>query len=104
MRTAVLTTLYFSPTFLHMKVLEIRDIKKKNIPLHYRNEFKASAIFEYKNQKREESPVEFTLEHSATGTIDISVRILNKLNYPLLPALKSLKAHIRDLEKQGKLY
>jgi hypothetical protein len=100
----MLTSLYFSPTFLPMKVLEIRDITKKNIPLHYRNEFKASAVFEYKNQNREESPVEFTLEHSATGNLDISVRILNKLNYPLLPALKSLKAFIRDLEKQGKLY
>ena len=86
-----------------MKVLEIKDIEKKNIPLHYRNEFKGSAVFEYTHQKREESPVEFTLEHSATGGIDVSVRILKKLNYPLLPALKSLKQYIRDLEKQGKL-
>lgn len=86
-----------------MKVLEIKDIKKKNIPLHYRNEFKASVVFEYMHLKQEESPVEFTLEHSATGNIDISVRILKKLNYPLLPALKSLKDYIRDLEKQGKL-
>ncbi|MFO7729589.1 MAG: hypothetical protein R6V86_02380 [Spirochaetia bacterium] len=86
-----------------MKVIEIKDITKKNIPLHYRNEFKGSAVFEYLPQKQEESPVEFTLEHAANGDIDVSVRILNKINYPLLPALKSLKAHIRYLEKQGKL-
>ncbi len=86
-----------------MKVLELKNIEKKNIPLHYRNEFKGSAVFEYTHQKQEESPVEFTLEHSATGSVDISVRILKKLNYPLLPALKSLKDYIRDLEKQGKL-
>ena len=86
-----------------MKVLQIKDITKKNIPLHYRNEFKGSAVFEYIPQKQEESPVEFTLEHSASGNIDISVKILKKINYPLLPALKSLKEHIRYLEKQGKL-
>lgn len=86
-----------------MKVLEIKDITKKNIPLHYRNEFKGSAVFEYIPQKQEESPVEFTLEHSASGNIDISVKILKKINYPLLPAIASLKAHIRSLEKQGKL-
>jgi len=86
-----------------MKVLEIKDITKKNIPLHYRNEFRGSAVFEYLPQKQEESPVEFTLEHSANGDIDISVKILTKINYPLLPAIKSLKAHIRHLEKQGKL-
>jgi len=86
-----------------MKVLEIKDITKKNIPLHYRNEFKGSAVFEYVPQKQEESPVEFTLEHSANGDIDISVKILKKINYPLLPAMESLKAHILYLEKQGKL-
>ncbi len=86
-----------------MKILEIKNITKKNIPLHYRNEFKGSAVFEYRTQKREESPVEFTLEHFATGDVNISVKIINKINYPLLPAIKSLKAYIHDLEKQGKL-
>lgn len=86
-----------------MKVLEIKDITKKNIPLHYRNDFKGSAVFEYIPQKREESPVEFSLEHSATGDINISVKILSKINYPLLPAIKSLKAYILQLEKKGKL-
>jgi hypothetical protein len=86
-----------------MRVLEIRDITKKHLHLHYRNEFQGEAVFEYSKNNSEAIPVEFTIEHSANGGLDISARMLGKLNYPLLPALKSLKEHIRSLEKKGKL-
>lgn len=99
----MLTSGPISPTFRYMRVLQIRDINKKDIPLHYRNEYRGSALFEYGVDTQEESPVEFTIEHSATGEINISARVLNKLNYPLLPALKSLKEYIRQLEREGKL-
>lgn len=86
-----------------MRVLEIRDITKKHLHIHYRNEFKGAAVFEYSKNNREEIPVEFAVEHSANGSVDISARMLEKLNYPLLPAMKSLKDHIRSLERKGKL-
>ena len=86
-----------------MKVLQIRDIKKKNIHLHYRNDFNGAAVFEFSKDNKEEVPVEFSVEHSATGTIDITAKMLKKINYPLLPALETLKDHIRGLEKRGKL-
>jgi len=86
-----------------MKILEIRDITKKHLHLHYRNEFRGAAVFEYTKNNTEEIPVEFSIEHSATGAVDISARMLKKINYPLLPAIKSLKDHIRELEKTGKL-
>ncbi|HDQ14491.1 MAG TPA: hypothetical protein ENN41_06730 [Sediminispirochaeta sp.] len=86
-----------------MKVLHIKDIQKKNVPLHYRNEFKGSAMLEFSPQRREEAPIEFSVEHQATGEVDISARVLNKINYPLVPVLKSLKEYIRTLEREGKL-
>jgi hypothetical protein len=84
-----------------MKVLEIKNITKKNIPLHYRNEFSALAVMELPPHKHEETPMEFTVEHSATGDLHISVNLLEKIDYPLLPALRRLKDHIRDLERRG---
>lgn len=86
-----------------MRVLEIRDITKKHLHIHYRNEFKGAAVFEYSIDNREEVPVEFAVEHSADGVVDISAKMLGKLNYPLLPAMKSLKDHIRGLDMKGKL-
>ena len=88
-----------------MKVLEIRDIVKKDIPLHYRNEYTGTAVVEFPpNHIPEEKKVEFILERSATGALDINARFIDRLNYPLLPALKELKNHIRELDEKGILY
>ncbi len=87
-----------------MKVLEIRNIEKKDIPLHYRNEYTGKAVLEYGPHKvPEEKGVEFILERSATGHIEVSVNLLDTINYPLLPAIKLLKNHILDLDREGKL-
>ncbi|MFP4178958.1 MAG: hypothetical protein ACLFNZ_08175 [Spirochaetaceae bacterium] len=87
-----------------MKVLEIHNIEKKDIPLYYRNEYTGKAVLEYGPHKvPEEKSVEFILERSATGAVDISARFLDQINYPLLPALKVLKNYIRELDQKGKL-
>ncbi|MFO7849061.1 MAG: hypothetical protein R6V67_03785 [Spirochaetia bacterium] len=87
-----------------MKILEIHNIEKKDVPLYYRNEYTGKAVLEYGPHKvPEEKTVEFVLERSATGDVDIKARFLDQLNYPLLPALKVLKKHILELDKKGKL-
>jgi hypothetical protein len=86
-----------------MRVLEIKNITKKNIPLHYRNEFSGMAVMELPPDKREEKPLEFILERSATGDLHIKVHLLESIDYPLLPALRHLREHIFDMERRGKL-
>jgi hypothetical protein len=40
-----------------MKILEIRNIIKKDLPLHYRNEFSGSLVYETLTKKKEEKRV-----------------------------------------------
>jgi hypothetical protein len=86
-----------------MKIIEIRNLEKKDSHLHYRNEFTGEAVCELPFETRQSKEVEFTLERSATGNLDISVRILEDIDYPLIPVIRSLKSYIFELEKQGKL-
>ncbi len=89
--------------FETMKVIEIKNITKKNIPLHYRNEFSGDAVLQLPPDRKEEKPLEFVVEHSATGDLHIKVHLLEKIDYPLIPALHCLKDHIRELQRKGEL-
>lgn len=89
-----------------MRCIEVHGIIRKDTPLRYRNEFKGSAVFEYPpalGKKNEEKPIEFCVERSALGNVAVSVRLLEDIDYPVLPVIKSLKEHIFDLDKKGLL-
>ena len=86
-----------------MKVIELKEINKKDSPLHYRNEFSGSALFEIKGQEQTEIPVAFTIEHTATGMIHISVKVMSRINYPLVPVINALKKHIGIMHDARKL-
>ncbi len=86
-----------------MRIIEIKNILKKDIPLHYRNEFSGSIVYETINSKPEEKKVEFILERSASGKIDVNINLLEEIDYPLIPAIRTLKEYILDLDKKGKL-
>ena len=85
-----------------MEVLELQNLKKKDIPLHYRNEY--SGTFILKSIKGQEKlDTEFVLERDAIGAISISIHFLSHPDYPILPLTKKIKTFILDLEKAGKL-
>ena len=86
-----------------MKILKIKNILKKDIPLHYRNEFSGTVVYEAANNKQEEIKINFVLERSAIGNIDVNINLLDEIDYPLIPTIKSLESFILDLEKEGKL-
>lgn len=83
-----------------MKVLEIKNILKKDIPLYYRKEFSGDVILEFMN-RQEAKKVEFIIEHMPTGKVEIEIRMLESIDYPVLPVVKNLKLYILDLEKKG---
>ncbi len=89
-----------------MKLLEIKDIKKKDIPLQYRRDFSGHAVISfpvYGVKKELQVPVEFTLESTALGGTRVSVSLRDKLDYPLVPVIRVVKEEILTLEKGGRL-
>ncbi len=89
-----------------MMIVEVTNIKKKDIPLHYRNEYSGEAHFTNSTGADDAGNchlIEFSIERSALGKIDIQVRFIDAPDYPLVPVIKSLKTYILDLEQKGQL-
>ena len=85
-----------------MKVTEIKNIVRKDVPIYYRRLYSGIAVMELIN-KPVEIPLDFQIEHKPTGQIEISVLLSEKVDYPLLPLQKELKKFIGDLDSGGKL-
>ena len=89
-----------------MKLLTVDNIQKKDIPLHYRNEFSGQARFLPTHRGKQEEihhQIEFAIERSALGKTEISVKVLGEVDYPLVPLIKSIKTHIIELQYKGLL-
>lgn len=86
-----------------MKLTQIADIVKKNVPLHYRNEYTANAVFDSADGKVLSKRIEFVVEMSPIGSKDIRINFVDPIDYPLVPVLKSLKDEILVLDRKGSL-
>jgi len=86
-----------------MKLSRIADIVKKNVPLHYRNEYTANAVFDLNEGKTLSRRIEFVVEMSPIGSKDIRINFVDPIDYPLVPVLKSLKEEIQVLDRKGSL-
>ena len=90
-----------------MNVIGIKDIIRKDIPLHYREEFSGLAVLAVLNDMRSiqsESKIEFSLERTAFGTKQVGVKFIDAPDYPVIQAIRTLKEFILTMEKEGKLY
>jgi hypothetical protein len=87
-----------------MNVIKIKDITRKNIPLHYREEFSGLAVLNDIRSKESESKIEFSVERTAFGIKQVEVKFLKAPDYPVIPAIRTLKEFILQLEKEGKLH
>lgn len=85
-----------------MQVSELKDLTRKETPLHYIREFHATATLEGGVGSRE-VPLAFTIEKKPVGQPEISVRFLEEPDWPLLPLIRSLKELIMDLDRKGVL-
>ena len=86
-----------------MKVIEIQNLLKKDIPLHYRNEYSGDIILETNQAVTLKKKLEFSLERRATGDLDIQIQFKDEIEYPLIPVIKTVKDFIIKLEKEGDL-
>ena len=87
-----------------MDLIEIKNILKRDVPLHYREDFSALAVFRDKNtQENIELPVEFSLESNAFGKRSVEVSLKESGDFPVLPLEELIKEQILSLDKIRKI-
>lgn len=86
-----------------MKVLQLTNVARRDTPLLYRRTFTARAILSHGGADNVGIRIEFVLEHVPLGPIRISVKLLDDLDYPIVPVVAALKAHILKLDEHGEL-
>jgi hypothetical protein len=85
-----------------MKVIKIKDMIRKDVPIYYRKLFTGVAVIEL-NKGPEDYRIDFSVEYKPTGNKDISINFIDKIDYPLVPVNKELKKYIDELESAGGL-
>ncbi len=86
-----------------MESLTLQNVVRKDIPLAYRRTYTASAVVSGRNTGESTLDVEFDVEHTPLGTLEVTVRFLKRPSYPLVPLIKHLKETITSLEREGSL-
>jgi hypothetical protein len=85
-----------------MKVVELRDINRRESPVHYIKELTAIAVIEW-DEKRGESDISITLEHKPMGPPDVRIHLLDSVDWPSLPVIHAIKDYVIELERTGRL-
>jgi hypothetical protein len=85
-----------------MKIVAIKNIIRKDVPIYYRRLFSGILVMELIN-KSAEYHIDFSIETKPTGQRDISVTLADLVDYPLIPLIKELKKFIDKLDGAGGL-
>ena len=80
-----------------MKIVAIKDMIRKDVPIYYRKLYTGVAVLEI-NDKHTDYRIDFTIEYKPTGQKDITVNFLDKADYPLIPLNKEMKEFIDTLD------
>lgn len=86
-----------------MKVVQITDIQRKAAAIEYRRMYTGNAVLDLNGAEAVDIPIEFALEQTALGAVDISVNLLKQIEHPVVPVIDTLKEHIRVLSAEGQL-
>ena len=85
-----------------MKVLEIKNIERKDVPIYYRRLYTGTAVLQLVTTTAE-IPIDFQIEQKPTGVSEIGITFSKQVDYPLVPLRKELKKYIDSLNSNGKL-
>ncbi|GHU98656.1 hypothetical protein FACS189483_06950 [Spirochaetia bacterium] len=85
-----------------MKIVTVKNIERKDVPIYYRRLFSGTVVLELVN-KQIERPIDFTIETKPTGLKEITVSLAEPVDYPLIPLMKELKAYLNNLDESGGL-
>ena len=85
-----------------MRIVEIKNMTRKEFPIYYRRFYAGIAVMELVNETVE-VPLDFQIELKPTGSKEIAIVLSQKIDYPLVPIQKELKKFISVLDSTGKL-
>jgi len=80
-----------------MKVVCIKDMIRKDVPIYYRLLYTGVAVVELNNVQNNYR-IDFSIEIKPTGAKEINVSFIDKVDCPLIPITKELKALIDELD------
>jgi hypothetical protein len=81
-----------------MKVVCVKDIIRKDVPIYYRLLYTGVAVIELAKGSADYR-IDFTVEIKPTGLKEISVTFLDNIEYPLIPIIKELKVIIDKMHE-----
>ncbi|MDA3957031.1 hypothetical protein [Oceanispirochaeta sp.] len=84
-----------------MKFLGMDEINKKDTLIYYRNEYTGVASFSLIADKRTSIRFQSTVEMKPTGERDVFLELLDMIDYPVIPIIKSLKEEIISIDREG---
>ncbi|MFP3041781.1 hypothetical protein LQZ19_08150 [Treponema primitia] len=85
-----------------MKIKQIKDIVRKDVPIYYRRLFTGILELDLMGKNIDRN-IDFTIETLPTGLNQVSVTIAEPVDYPLVPLMRELKQFIADLDDNGGL-
>jgi len=85
-----------------MRIIEIKNVTRKDMPIYYRRFYSGVVVLELVN-KPVEFPIDWQIENKATGQTEIAISLAQSVDYPLVPLQKELKKYIASLDSDGKL-
>ncbi|GHV95316.1 hypothetical protein AGMMS50293_16360 [Spirochaetia bacterium] len=85
-----------------MKVVAIKDMIRKDVPIYYRKLYTGVAVLEL-TKDATDYRIDFAIEYKPTGQKEITVNFLDDIEYPLVPVIKELKQFILNMETSGGL-
>jgi hypothetical protein len=85
-----------------MRIVSIKDIIRKDVPIYYRRLFSGVAVMELIKEPVERR-IDFSIETKPTGIKDISISFTEPVDYPLVPLNQELKKYIDKLDLSGGL-
>jgi hypothetical protein len=85
-----------------MKILEVKDVVRKDVPIYYRRFYTGVAVMELIN-KTIEARIDFSIEIKPTGHKEILINLLDKVDYPLVPVNKELKKMLDSMDSSGEI-
>ncbi|MDR0447501.1 MAG: hypothetical protein LBH07_02410 [Treponema sp.] len=85
-----------------MKIKEMKDLIRKDVPIYYRRLYTGLLVIELV-EKTVQSHMDFTIETKPTGVNEIIINSMEEIDYPLLPLTREIKKFISALDESGGL-
>ena len=80
-----------------MKIVTLKDMIRKDVPIYYRMLYTSVAVIEL-NNKQNDYRIDFSLEIKPTGAKEVNVTFIDAVDYPLVPVVRELKRYIIELD------